>query len=904
MRLPHVYTISIDVGGTKTKASILDQNLKVCGTLLSSINLQDLPQGLSFNHKKNYIEFLTPTIFSHPECSVAKLQEVLILGIVGLYREICLYNPNLIIKSGTIAFAGKVDKHGLITKAADIWGDWGTWDEANVETQNHIGSIETFDLANVLRNKTSIPWNIENDVIAASHRYENNEGTNGKNTVLLTISTGIGYVKIDKSLVNNDVVSIGHYKVDSAEKYLVCSCGGHDHFWSYTSGKGIQLYLEEFLKHSTELKTISNKLTNSKDVTKTFFELLNMKNRCAILFFNKHFLANYLKLFCLILNDSKAKKIVIVGSVGLALVKYLKQLDYNQLTDTHQKDAYIKCIKFIRTGNTDQLDGVVGSAIAQTAEHKTEGEFHVKTKRVLTSHQVDVSNIFSTKNNWLDKCLHRKERIKRTLILVDSLLPTKTQESIAKYFDHTKLNFKIIFIDKLNQKLIENIYNSSIQIGLSRKDCIIIIGDQNLLDRIGYLASRFRRGIGIIHINIPIKTNQRERRFKDKLGFLNSSYKCIPDYTICDSMLLANTNIQNKNVVKTYKANYTVQEVRNIFNLKNTSLKLSVVDYSNPFILVDNNFYNIYGKHVEHYFIKHFSKFKIVKFNSNENNKTLDNLFKLGAELSDCDVILAIGGGIVMDIAGFLAALVQKEYVRVPTTLMGVVDAGVGIKVGVNFGNKKNNIGGFYPPMMSLYDRNLLSSLSVKDLRMGISEMLKIGIMTSGRLFSIIESNFKCLLESKFQDDKISQESIYLSIRLMLEELEPNIFEYKSLKRLVDFGHSFSSAIEAKSNFQIAHGDAVAIDMAISTQIAYQRDICSSVTRDKVIRLIKLIGLPIYDDLCEDLKIFDSLEQVKLHRGGRLNFPVPKEVGQGIFINSITLKNYKDALIYLKKLAS
>jgi 3-dehydroquinate synthetase len=185
---------------------------------------------------------------------------------------------------------------------------------------------------------------------------------------------------------------------------------------------------------------------------------------------------------------------------------------------------------------------------------------------------------------------------------------------------------------------------------------------------------------------------------------------------------------------------------------------------------------------------------------------------------------LAVGGGVVLDIAGMAACLYRRgvPFVRVPTTLLAIVDASVGVKNGVDYccsvtdETYKNRVGSFYAPSACLLDTSFIETQDARNVSNGFGEIIKLALVRSPDLFELLETHGSSLVESKFAPsssvpDGVAQRIIDLSIQIMLEELGPNLWE-QTLERCVDYGHTFSKLLEMVPGVDIMHGEAVNID--------------------------------------------------------------------------------------------
>ncbi|MCJ1442734.1 MAG: hypothetical protein MMC23_003231 [Stictis urceolatum] len=261
----------------------------------------------------------------------------------------------------------------------------------------------------------------------------------------------------------------------------------------------------------------------------------------------------------------------------------------------------------------------------------------------------------------------------------------------------------------------------------------------------------------------------------------------------------------------------------------------------------------------------------------------------IALKMSRHDIMLVVGGGTLMDIVGFAASIFKGgiPYVRIPTTLLGMIDAGVGVKVGVNFKNHKSLVGRYYAPVACLNDpETFLDALSQRDFTCGVAEAIKMALVRSPRLFEVIEKHHRDI-----RDNKYTHELIHISIRTMLEELQPNLLEH-DLRRLVDFGHEFGHIVESLAEHEIPHGECVAIGMSISSFLAHLNGILSQPELERILNCILDSGLPIYTaehDCCNADVLWRKIStEGTEHKDGMLWLAIPEAIGQGSFLDHIS----------------
>lgn len=269
-------------------------------------------------------------------------------------------------------------------------------------------------------------------------------------------------------------------------------------------------------------------------------------------------------------------------------------------------------------------------------------------------------------------------------------------------------------------------------------------------------------------------------------------------------------------------------------------------------------------------------------------------------------VLVAVGGGVTLDVVGFAASVYRRGigYFRIPTTLVGLIDAGLGIKQAVNFAGKKSLIGAFYPPMGVISDASFLRSLPLSEISCGLAEITKIALTRDRTLFEQLQMHGRELYRSRFSaPPEAAHRILYQAALVMLHELQPNLYE-QNLRRVVDFGHTFSPLIEAVSGYEIRHGFAVATDMILSTAIAVSRGLCAPEVLRALLALVHDVGLPAALPALTAGQLHRAIESATQHRGGKLNLVVPTRIGQATFIDDVSADDIACALALIRPVAA
>ena len=348
---------------------------------------------------------------------------------------------------------------------------------------------------------------------------------------------------------------------------------------------------------------------------------------------------------------------------------------------------------------------------------------------------------------------------------------------------------------------------------------------------------------------------------------------------------------------------YEVITSNNLFAPENTEILYPGVNgNSRRFVVVDSNVELHYGDEIRTYFDHHGVNAKYFIYPSGEEFKNIDGYLSIVRELDSFPIhrrdepIIAIGGGTLTDVVGFVASSYRRSvpHIKVPTTLMGYVDASIGIKTGINFEGHKSRLGSFEPPRKVLLDKTFLQTLPRKYILDGTCEIIKLAVIKDAGLFKLLEEHGVCSIEANYQNE-IGGRILDRAIDGMLEELQPNLYE-DDLERKVDFGHTFSYGLEVYNESNLLHGEAVLLDIMFSTMIAEGRGLLSSVEVNRIFRLVENLGIPLNTSILSPTNLWDSLEERVCHRNGYQRVPMPDGIGGCVFLNDIELPEIESAL--------
>ena len=269
--------------------------------------------------------------------------------------------------------------------------------------------------------------------------------------------------------------------------------------------------------------------------------------------------------------------------------------------------------------------------------------------------------------------------------------------------------------------------------------------------------------------------------------------------------------------------------------------------------------------------------------------------------------VVAIGGGSVLDSVGLAASLVHRglRLIRIPTTVLAKDDAGVGVKNGVNEHGMKNFAGTFAPPFAILIDYQFLQTLPPKHWFGGIAEAFKVAIIKDREFFVYLHSHATDLRK---RDNAAIETTIRRCAILHLDHIGANgdPFEFGTARPL-DFGHWSAHRLESLSGYEIGHGQAVSIGIAIDSYYASQIGLISAKECDAILSGLEETGLPIWSDLLElrgpdgKLEILQGLDDFREHLGGQLCITLPDGIGRKTEICEMNPVIIKHALSYLKQ---
>lgn len=273
---------------------------------------------------------------------------------------------------------------------------------------------------------------------------------------------------------------------------------------------------------------------------------------------------------------------------------------------------------------------------------------------------------------------------------------------------------------------------------------------------------------------------------------------------------------------------------------------------------------------------------------------TLNNvvLGLLDAKLERGDLVIAFGGGVVGDLAGFAAAITRRgmDFVQIPTSLLAQVDSSVGGKTGINAPQGKNLIGAFHQPKMVLIDTDVLKTLSKREFRAGYAEVAKYGLINRPDFFEWLEKNRQGI----FNIENTLAQAVATSCQCKADVVASDEKEH-GVRALLNLGHTFGHALESATNYdseRLVHGEGVAIGMALAHRFSNRLNLCDMESVERVEAHLTACGLPIsplqiQGELPPAEKLLDYIAQDKKVTRGKLNFILTKGLGKSYIANDV-----------------
>jgi demethyl-4-deoxygadusol synthase len=357
------------------------------------------------------------------------------------------------------------------------------------------------------------------------------------------------------------------------------------------------------------------------------------------------------------------------------------------------------------------------------------------------------------------------------------------------------------------------------------------------------------------------------------------------------------------------KIDFSLLYVEGAFRVSNPEIADNYLKFGRCLMVIDQVVYGLYDKQIQEYFKHHDIELTVFPVIIKETEKTLATAEKIIDAFVDFGLVrkepvLVVGGGLTTDVAGFACSTYRRRtnYIRVPTTLIGLIDASVAIKVAVNHGKLKNRLGAYHASQKVILDFSFLKTLPIDQVRNGMAELIKIAVVGNKEIFELLENYGEALLQSHFGHingtDKlreVAHQLTYNAIQSMLALEVPNLHEL-DLDRVIAYGHTWSPTLELTPEPPMFHGHSVSIDMAFTATIAQQRGYISELDRDRILGLMSRLGLAIDSSYLTPELLWKATTSISRTRDGLQRAAAPNPIGSCIFMNDLTRTELDQAL--------
>ncbi len=269
-------------------------------------------------------------------------------------------------------------------------------------------------------------------------------------------------------------------------------------------------------------------------------------------------------------------------------------------------------------------------------------------------------------------------------------------------------------------------------------------------------------------------------------------------------------------------------------------------------------------------------------------------LLEVGADRKS--VVVAVGGGVVGDLAGFIAATFARgvHFFQVPTSLLAQVDSSVGGKVGINLPEAKNMVGAFKQPMGVLIDTATLDTLPDREYRAGLAEVVKYGVILDADFFAELETKVDAVNR---HDSDVLVRMVARCCRLKADVVEQDEFETAGLRAMLNYGHTFAHAFEALSGYgEVLHGEAVAMGMLCASRLAERLGRIDAEVTARQRRLLERLQVPIEPPPLEPDRILETMMHDKKVEHGRLRFVLPSRLGHVELVGDVPEQDVRAVL--------
>ena len=336
------------------------------------------------------------------------------------------------------------------------------------------------------------------------------------------------------------------------------------------------------------------------------------------------------------------------------------------------------------------------------------------------------------------------------------------------------------------------------------------------------------------------------------------------------------------------------------------SLKDTILEANKPsaiMIITDTNVGPLYLEEIRHK-LEGICPIYSYSFTAGEGSKHLGTVTEIyntliEKQMDRSGLIVALGGGVVGDIAGFVASSYMRgiPFIQIPTTVVAQNDSSIGGKVGVDYAEHKNMVGAFYQPLLVYTNIQTLKTLPKREFTSGLAEVLKHALIKNRDFYDYLVEKKDKILQ---QDEKILLDMTYLSCQVKCQVVEEDTKEL-GIRKILNFGHTIGHALETESQFSILHGECVAYGMVMSAYISFKKDMITKEVLHEVEALCRAYGLLAPLQRYSSQAISHHILYDKKKAYGKVSFILLEAIGKVCIRNDITSDEIEEAILYVEK---
>lgn len=324
-------------------------------------------------------------------------------------------------------------------------------------------------------------------------------------------------------------------------------------------------------------------------------------------------------------------------------------------------------------------------------------------------------------------------------------------------------------------------------------------------------------------------------------------------------------------------------------------------DDAHAVIITDTNVDPLYAEPIANALAAEACEVDLLTVDAGEQSKSIDVAIELWERMLEegsdrTSVVLAVGGGVVGDLAGFIAATYARglTFVQVPTTLLAQVDSSVGGKVGINLPGAKNIVGAFWQPRGVIIDVSVLKSLPEREYCAGLAEVVKYGVILDAEFFDYLEKHLESI---RHRDPAVLTHIVQRCCRLKADVVEQDEREETGLRSVLNYGHTFCHAFEAATGYELLlHGEGVSIGMLCASRLAERLGRVDAAFTKRQFDLLQAFGLPTAVPEVSHEELIELMYRDKKTERGKLRFVLPSQMGHVEVVRGIEIDDILMAL--------